>query len=50
MPTKDMTNGSPAGGQDSPRRCQDYDISGHGYIDSLHYRDNDIPGCGDCNI
>lgn len=29
MPAKDMTNGSPTGSQDSPRCCQDCDMSSH---------------------
>lgn len=44
-----MTNGCPAGGLDSSRCCRDCDISGHGDIGSLHYRDNDIPGYGYCD-
>lgn len=44
-----MTNGCPAGGLDSPRRCRDCDISGHGDIGRLHYRDNDIPSYGYCD-
>ena len=49
MPAKDMTNGNPAGGRDSPRCCQDCDIPSHGDINSLHYRDNDTPGYGYCD-
>lgn len=44
-----MTNGCPAGGLDSPRRCRDCDISGHGDIGRLHYRDNDIPSYEYCD-
>ena len=29
MPAKDMTNGSPAGSQDSLRCCRDCDMSSH---------------------